>query len=359
MYPFYMSLRFSAFVLLLLSWPAWSATKDTPVIVYKMHNKAFVETIEALGDLRSAEAVTLSATVTDTVSAIHFESGQRVEANDVLVEMTNNEEHALLTEALSTLKEAESQYNRVRSLVKKGLTTEAVVDERKRVFESARAQWAATQSRLEDRLILAPFSGVLGLREISKGTLVRPGDAITTLDADAVMYLDFSVPAVFLSTLKAGLTVVAHSDELTDRTFTGKVASVDSRINPNTRSIIVRAEIPNPNFILKSGMLMTVTLEKAATQSLLLPEEALIQEGFNRFVYKVASDKKNVERIQVETGPRKRGEIVVTQGLAQGDLVVTHGIMHLRKGSTVNIIGEQTEQTSIADIIGKKSAEAQ
>ena len=336
-----------------------AAAGPVPVIVATVQKKPFVETIEALGTLRSGEAVTLSATVTETISAIHFNDGQRVQANDILVEMTNNEEHALLEDAQSTLNEAERQYARVQSLIKSGLATESVLDERKQAYESAKAKWLATQSRLEDRLILAPFDGVLGLRMISVGTLVKPGDAITTLDDDRTMKLDFSVPAVFLSTLKPGLTVVAKSDALSERQFTGTVTSIDSRVDPNTRSITVRAEIPNPLSELRAGLLMTVQLAKAETPTLLLPEEALIQEGFKRFVFVVNDTKPlTVRRQQIQTGPRRKGEVVVTQGLNEGDKVVAHGTMHLRDSSPITITGELTDKNSIAELIAKKPTEA-
>lgn len=343
--------------LLVLALRVFAAPAPVPVIVTTLEKKPFVEQIEALGTLRSGEAVTLSATVTDTVRAIHFDDGTRVEANKVLVEMTRDEEHALLQEAQSTLDEATRQYERVQSLVHSGLTTQSTLDERKRAFEAAQAQLQATQSRLADRLIVAPFPGVVGLRMISAGTLVRPGDTITTLDDDRVMKLDFSVPAVFLSTLQPGLNITAAADAFGKETFNGKVASIDSRIDPNTRSIVVRAEIPNPDFKLKAGMLMTVQLAKAESQSLLLPEEALIQEGFKKFVFLVnPGEPATVTRKQIETGPRRRGEVVVLDGLVPGDKVVIHGVMHLREGTPIRVTGEKTDSNTIAELISQKPA---
>lgn len=343
------------FLSLALSIQAVTVAAAVPVIVNRLEAQPFSQTIEALGTLRAVEGVTLSATVTETVSAIHFRDGQRVKAGDVLVEMTSDEERAMLQEAQATLNEAQRQYTRVQSLIKSGLATESVLDERKQAFEVAEAQLQATKSRLNDRRIVAPFDGLVGLRQISVGTLVRPGDTITTLDHDRVMNLDFSVPAVYLGTLQPGLKVVARADSWGQDGFVGTVSSVDSRIDPATRSIVIRAEIPNAEFKLKAGMLMSVNLSKAETLELLLPEEALVQEGFKKFVFVVQEGEPlRVTRRQIETGPRRRGEIVVTQGLSAGERVVTHGLMHLREGSEVTITGEATVQTNIADMIAEK-----
>ncbi len=348
------------FFLVLSPWASAApfGAKTVPVIVSTLEQKPFRETIEALGTLRSSEAVTLSATVTETVRAIHFEDGQRVRQNDVLVEMTSNEEHALLEEAQSTLDEAKRQYERVRSLIKSGLATESVLDERQQAYESAQAQWLATQSRLEDRLIVAPFDGVVGLRSISMGTLVRPGDAITTLDDDRIMKLDFSIPAVFVNDVKPGLTIQATSSAFGEQVYSGTVTSVDSRIDPATRSVVVRAQIPNADYALKAGLLMTVKLTKNERLALLLPEEALIQEGYNTYVYVVQDgDPLTVTRKQITIGTRQRGEVEVTQGLAEGDRVVAHGILHLREGGQVTIAGELKDGTTVSEIIAQKPAE--
>lgn len=331
-------------VCLIFSVPlAWAQRPPAPVFVKTLSLEPFIETIEALGTLKANEGVTLSATVTETVSAVHFEDGQKVRAGDVLVEMTSDEEAALLDAAHALVDEAKRQYERVKSLAKTNLTTGSVLDERLQAYQSAKAQLAATQSRLADRRILAPFDGVIGLRNISVGELVKPGDTITTLDDISTMKLDMSVPAVFLGSIKPGTEVIAKTRELNGQPFVGVVTAMDSRIDPVTRSIVVRARIPNEGALLKPGMLMTVTLQKSANQRLLLPEEALVREGYKSFVYRInpGSSPLTVSKQEVQTGPRRPGEVVITAGLEPGDQVVTHGVMRLKDGSPVSVTAEE------------------
>lgn len=351
-------------VLLLLSLSislyTWAAARPAVPVIYKtLQPEPFVDSIEALGTLHANEAVVLSATITDTVRAVHFEDGQRVKKGDVLVEMTDDEEHALLAEAQAAVGEAERQYERVKSLAKTNLATASLLDERRQAFDSAQAKLLATQSRLNDRLILAPFDGVVGLRNISAGTLVTPGTPLTTLDDDSVMKLDISIPALFLDAVSPGLTVTAKTRERGGE-FSGRVTAIDSRIDPLTRSIRVRALIDNPERLLRPGMLMTVNLQKEETLALMLPEEALLQEGFRSFVYRINRDSEplTVSKHEVQTGTRRLGTIVITGGLNPGDQVVTHGILRLRDGNPITLLAEQTGDETLAELLKKAGDKA-
>lgn len=352
-----MTLR--VFALLLLLWPfvASHAAEPAPVIVTQLQTESFVETIEALGTLRSNEQVTLTASVTDIVNALHFDDSQRVERGDILVEMTSDEEKALVEAAQFALEEAQRQYTRVQSLAKTNLATESLLDERLEAYQAAQAQLSVAQSRLADRTIVAPFSGVLGLRNISVGALLRPGDVITTLDDDSSMKLDASIPAVFLNAVRPGLSIAAQSREFPGQTFSGQITAVDSRIDPATRSVQIRATIPNPDRSLKSGLLMTVKLEKPAFDALLLPEEALVQEGFTSYVYRINSDSNppTVSKVEVHTGTRRQGKVVVERGLNAGDQVVSHGVMRLKDGSPVTIRAHQQGNESLSALLNQST----
>lgn len=333
----------------------WAASRPAVPVIYKtLQLEPFADGIEALGTLRANEAVVLSATVTDTVRAVHFEDSQRVKKGDVLVEILDDEEHALLQQARTAAAEAQRQYERVKSLAATNLATAALLDERRQAYDFAQAQLKATESRLADRVIIAPFDGVVGLRNISAGTLVTPGTPLTTLDDDSVMKLDISIPAVFLNAVQPGLTVVARTRERTGE-FAGRVSAIDSRIDPVTRSITVRALINNPERVLRPGMLMTVDLQMAESMSLLLPEEALLQEGYRSFVYRINRDSEpvTVTKHEVKTGPRRPGSIVITAGLNPGDQVVTHGVLRLRDGFPVSLMAEQKGAESLADLLSR------
>jgi membrane fusion protein (multidrug efflux system) len=353
-----------ALALLLLA-PALLAAKDPkpaetaaspplPVIASEVHAVPFADPVEALGTLKARESVSITANVTETVSAIHFDDGQRVKKGDILVEMTGTEEHALIEEGKARVAEAERQYDRVKSLAGQRSAAESLLDERRRDLETARAALAAIESRLADRLIKASFDGVLGLRNISVGALVEPSDLITTLDDTSTMKLDFTVPSVFLPDLKPGLAVTARAREYGELAFRGTVSGVDSRIDPVTRSIQVRALIPNPDGRLKPGLLMQVELERNPREGLVVPESALLQQGQDHFVVRVGEGDK-AERVKVRIGARRRGQVEIVEGLTPGDRVVTHGNDKARPGQSLSVRMDDGSRP-LKDLLGARGA---
>jgi len=339
-------------------WVASASSQQTiPVIVKEVTVERFDDSVEALGTLRANESVELTATVSETVTAIHFEDGQRVEAGDILVEMTNEEEHALITEEMSTVAEARKQYDRMKSLVERGSASKSLLDQRRREYETAKARLLATESRLKDRLVVAPFSGLVGLRNISVGALIEPGDVITTLDDDSVMKLDFLVPAIHLSTLRVGLPIQAGSPAYAGRTFRGTISGINSRIDPTTRSIIARALVPNPDRLLKPGMLMRVELLNNARDIVVIPEEALIPSGRENTVLVVdrSSDPAVTQRRQVTIGARRPGDVEILEGLQAGEFVVIHGTQKARPGQPVTVIAVDTGDEPLARLLKQYS----
>ena len=309
------------------------------VIVETVAYSEISDPLEALGTLRANETVEITASVSDTVSSIHFGDGEQVEKGQLLVEMTDAEEHALLEEARSTAEEAERQYERLKKLVAEGTAAESLLDERRREAQTARARLNAVQSRLEDRIITAPFNGTMGLRNISPGALVAPGDVISTLVDDSSMKLDFTIPSLYLTSVDRTTEVDATTPVYPGRVFAGEVTSVDNAINPITRSIVVRARIPNDDHALKPGMLMTLKLQRARRDALVISEEAVIPQGSQTFVIVVNSSVSppTTQRREVQLGARLPGRVEVLSGLAEGETIVTHGAMKTRPGAPVSI----------------------
>jgi len=322
----------------LLLWCAITGAAPPPpgVIAAPARTEQVVDRVEALGNLRANESVTLTASVTETVSAIHFDDGDRVVGGTILVEMTSAEEHAMLEEARALVDEARTQYERVKSLARQGTAAQSLLDERRREWQTAQARLSAIESRLADRLIKAPFAGVLGLRNISVGALVEPGDRITTLDDDSVMKLDFVVPAVHVAALQPGLGVTARSRAYGEREFRGEVRSVDSRVDPVTRAVTVRVVIPNPDRALKPGMLMQVDLQMHPREALLIPEEALVPKGSRQTILVLDGD--TARQRDVTVGARFPGKAEIVAGLAADEQVVTHGALKVRPGQPVRVV---------------------
>jgi membrane fusion protein (multidrug efflux system) len=268
--------------------------------------------------------------------------------------MTNAEEHALIAEGWARVGEAKRQFDRVNALASQRSAAQSLLDTSRRDLDTARAALVAIESRLADRLVKAPFDGVLGLRSISVGNLVMPGDPIVTLDDVAAMKLDFSVPSIYLADLKPGLAVTARAPEYVDLRFSGEVTGVDSRIDPVTRSIQVRALIPNPDGRLKPGLLMQVVLARNPRETLVVPESALLQQGQDHFVMRVTAGN-TAERVQVQIGARRIGEVEVTAGLQAGDRVITHGADKVRPGGGVAVRMDDGTRP-LKDLLGVREA---
>ena len=334
---------FSSLVIIANAYAQAPADKPVEVIVQAASTKSLTTTIEALGTLRAKESITLTPNATKKVTRINFEDGERVQKGQVLVEMTSREESALLEEARFNAEEAKKQLVRVQALAKRGAASQSLLDQLDREFKAAQARYNATESRLKDLVLLAPFPGVVGLREVSVGALVSPGDPITTLNDDSKMKLDFTVPGVYLRSLSVGLPIVAKSRDLDNKLFQGEVVSIDNKIDEVTRSIRVRALLDNKDYELKQGMLMLVDLKAAERDALVISESALVPMGSNNFVFVLKEDGAglSVERRQINIGERLTGSVEVLSGLSVGDKVVTHGLQKIRSGQKVKVLAEE------------------
>ena len=328
-------------------------TKAVDVIVQAVTSQPLESRIEALGTLRANESIRLTSNVTKTVTNINFDDGQRVKKGQVLVEMTNAEERALLDEARFNMEEARKQMERVRSLVETRAASQSLLDQRMREYESAHARYLAIDARLQDLHLDAPFSGVVGLRNISVGALVSPGDLITTINDDSRMKLDFTVPAIYLRSLQVDLPIMARSRALGDKVFEGKIYSIDNQIDPVTRAITVRALLPNDDRELKQGMLMSINLYANKREALVISEAALVPLGSDNFVFVVQpqGETLTVERRQVTIGQRLRGFVEILNGLEADEKVVTHGLQKIRAGTLINITAEETGEESLSELI--------
>jgi membrane fusion protein, multidrug efflux system len=204
---------------------------------------------------------------------------------------------------------------------------------------------SAAQAKVEDTIIKAPFSGRMGFRRISVGGLVSPGTVISTLDDTSVVKLDFTVPQAYMFALQPGVSIAAQIAGVPNQTFTGKVTTLDSRVDPVTRSIIVRAELPNAKGILKPGMFMTAKISAEATQALLVPEGAIVPEQGKSYVFVVKDG--IASKREVTLGRRKPGQVQVTQGLSGGERVVVEGTQKVRDGIQVVEV-DSSGETAVA-----------
>ena len=311
------------------------------VIVAPVRSERLVGEIEALGTAHANESIDVTAKVSNLVTAVRFAEGQQVRSGDLLVELDGSQARAELAIAEAAVTESRSQYKRSRELYTTKALSEAQLDQIEAALKANEARVAVAQAKLRDTMIRAPFAGRVGLRRISLGSLVNPGAVITTLDDTATIKLDFTVPETNLSALTPGLPITATSIAYPGTTFEGKVSSVDSRVDPSTRSVTVRALVPNPDNLLKPGMFLNVRLSRGATDALLVPEQALVPQQGDVFVFLLEGD--TVAKRLIRTGQRRVGDVQVLQGLSAGDLVVTEGTQKLRDGAKVTIVDAAAE----------------
>lgn len=306
------------------------------------------EIAEAVGTLRAFESVQLTAKTAGIVDKILFEEGQNVSAGQELVQLDAAERQADLEAARAAINTARAQksetqqkYERALALRRAGAGTEALVADLQlqlRTVETtvvaAEARERAAAARLDDNVIRAPFAGRVGLRSISVGALLDSRVVVTTLDDVSRMRLDFSVPETYIARIAIGAGIDAQTLAYPDRRFPGKVAVIDTRIDPVTRSAKLTAIIENPDRLLKPGMFMNVSLKVAVREgAIVAPEEAIVAEGPRQIAFVVKDGK--VERRVVQIGQRQEGKVEVTEGLKAGDIIVVRGVQRVRNGLPV------------------------
>lgn len=296
----------------------------------------FRDVVEALGTSRANEQVLITSKYSDIVDKVEFKDGQLVKKNDVLVRLNNQEAKAKVKELEANLAESVAQLNRFQGLLDKKATSKSEVDQQDAKTKAIAAQLLSAKTKFNDLTIKAPFDGVLGFREVSNGAYIKSGDIITSLDDLSIIKVDFAIPERFFTTIKVGQIINAENSAYDKKNFVGKITSIDSRIDSITRTVKVRAEIPNPDYSLRPGMLVHVTVERRVDTVLQVPESAIIPIEDRHFVYVI--EESTAKRLAVEVGRRKPGIVEIKGGLTAGQSVVVEGALKLRDGSQVNVL---------------------
>ena len=306
------------------------------VKVEQVHAAPFADHIEAIGTLMSNESVTLTAKTQGIIRTLTFQDSQLVKKGDELAAIDAGEQDAQVRMEAANLQQQRRELERTMQLVKQQHVSQSRVEELEAAVKKAEANVSAASSRAGDRRIIAPFSGIVGVRRISLGALVSPGTPVATLDDLSTMKLDLQVPESFLASLKPGLKIEATVSAYPKEKFTGEVTSIDTRIDPVTRSVSVRAALPNPDLRLRPGMLMVADLIKDERTAVVVPEAALQPENNAQFVYLV-STASTAHKVQVTIGSRRGGLVEILNGVREGDVVIIEGNQDLPEGTPLRI----------------------
>lgn len=304
--------------------------------------RPFTDEVRVLGVARGRRSVNITSSTSELITRVLFADGQRVAAGTPLVELQAREEDAGIIEARAQVAQAQRQYDRYRTLAEKGIAPRVTAEDAQTALATARASLTAAQARRGDRMIRAPFSGVLGLSSVTPGTLISPGGVITTLDDIDVVRVDFPVPERYLGVMRTGTPVNAAIDAYGGETFSGRIALVDTRINEQTRAVTARAEIPNPGGRIRPGMAVRVAIQQGQRTSAAAPEAAVQYEGDGAFVYRITRGERGstAQRVEVETGSVEGGFVEILSGLAVGDRIVGSGLNRIQPGAPVTVAGQ-------------------
>lgn len=296
-----------------------------PVETVTLQPQALAGGLQTVGSLRADESVVVRPEVGGRVTRIHFTEGGRVAAGQPLFTLDGSLAQASLNEAAANLENSRRAVARAEQLSGQKLIAQSDLDKARAQFGVDQARVASARTALSKMTLRAPFSGQVGLRSVSVGEFVNVGQDLVTLVKLDPIEVDFSVPETVLTQLRNGQKIDIAVDAFPGDAFGGRVVAIDPVIDPNTRSARLRAQIPNPDFRLRPGQFAKLQLDTGTgdAQALLVPEQALMQDGDTRFVYIVVDGK--AKKTTVKTGARTPGLVQVVEGLKAGDVVITAG----------------------------------
>ena len=297
-----------------------------------------VDDTEAVGTVQSLRGVVLRPEVSGRVASIGFAEGRRVRRGQLLVQLDDALQRAQLRQAEAQAAIALTELNRNRELVAKGFVSQSAVDQSAAALEVAQAQVALAQAQLGRMRIVAPFDGMAGIRQFDLGDYVKDGADLVNVEDSAQVLVDYRLPERHLARVKPGLSVDVRVDALPGRSFSGKVEALDSLVDSDGRSLLVRARLDNREGVLRPGMFARVrTTFGVRDGAVVVPEEALVPQGGKQYLIKVVESERGPvsQRIEARLGARVLGKVEILEGLRAGDRVVTAGHGRLMRGDAL------------------------
>ncbi len=296
------------------------------------------EDVDAVGTLRSNESVVVRPEISGRIERLNFTEGAPVQKGQIIVALDDAVPAAELAQAKANLALAESNYQRTQELERQKFVSATAKDQALNGLRVAQANVQLAEARLAKTKIVAPFGGIIGIRQISVGDYVKEGQDLVTLEDISALKVDFRVPEQLLAALRPGQAVEMGSDALPGRKYVATVDAIDPLVDQAGRAVLLRARLRNSDGQLRPGMFVRTRLIVSQRQNALtVPEEALVPVGADQFVYRVADGK--AQRVKIRAGVRRAGTVEVLEGLAPGDTVVTAGQLKLRDGAQVAVGG--------------------
>jgi membrane fusion protein (multidrug efflux system) len=298
--------------------------------------RALIET-GAVGSMRADEAVVIRPEIAGRIDRIAFAEGQSVKKGALLATLDAAETRALVASSRVQAGLDKQRLERAADLHKKGFISQQALDEMQSTYARSAAKLREDEAKLAKSEIRAPFPGVAGLRQVSEGAYVAAGTDIARLEKIDQLKLDFRVSETYFAQLRPGLAVSVAVDAFPQASFPGKIYAIEPAVDEQTRTVLVRARVANPQLKLRPGMFARVQLTLGVRENAVwIPEEAIVPRGQDSYVFRVVDGK--AELVAVQTGMRKVGEVEIMKGIAAGDVVVTEGTQRLVPGMQVSVI---------------------
>ncbi len=295
--------------------------------------------VTAVGTLLADESVIIRSEIDGRIVGLNFQEGQAVAAGTRLVTLDNSEYEAQSAAVRADLKTEEQRLSRTRELHQQNFISKDALDVQLGNVDRLKARLAEAESRVAKTQIRAPFSGTVGLRMVSPGAYVKAGEDIVRLESIGSIKADFRVPELFMSKIHPGQEVLLRLDAYPGEEFSGRVYAVEPVVDDRTRTVLMRARIPNKSNKLKPGMFVRVAVTLAnRPNAIIVPEQSIWPQGRDTFVFRVVDGKAALTKIEI--GNRQPGQVEVMSGLAPNDIVITEGQIKLRDGAPVMVMPE-------------------
>ena len=314
-----------------------AAAEAIPVIVAAVTEGSDGVELTLLGTGSARKSITVYSPVAGEVAEVLFKPGQTVRAGSVLLRLVDRRERLAVDLGAAKVEAARVMHARYEATRGTGAVPDTVSDEARAALRTAEIELAQAREALSDRVVRAPFAGTPGLAAVERGERIAADTVLTTLDDRAELHLDLQIPEAYLARVTVGQPVLAVNPAHPDRRFEGKVDQIDSRVDPVTRQIRVRAALPNADDVLRSGMSFQVRLALPGQQRLSVPELALQWGREGSFVWVVRQGK--AVQMAARAVQRQDGRVLVESALTAQDAVVVEGVQRMREGRPVKVVG--------------------
>lgn len=323
----------------------------TLISATKSVTESWTPAIKAVGSIEAVNGIEVANEVPGVVEEINFESGDTVNKGDVLIRLNAEIDEAALRTRRAEAQLAEQEFKRIANLLPKRAVSQSQYDEAKANFDAARARVNEAEAQLSKKIIRAPFDGTLGIRMVDQGEYIPTGTPIVEINMLNPIYVDYTLSEKDLPQVATGYPVVATVAAVPEQTFEGNVSAINTSVNPQTRTVRIRATLDNPENRLRPGMFATIqTRQPQDRQVVTIPRTAISYNTYGDFVFVVEKNDNGdlvVDRRTIVAGETRDARVAVISGLKAGETVVAKGLLRLRAGQKVEIQQDgQTQEAS-------------